>query len=196
MQYRRNPDRFADLSQAWARVLPRHSDIRNTTFVDLDSGRMEPFNYVGITAEDEQSVINCWFGPAKEKYARLPDVSGHTAAEYLVTGRVIRASDAATGGRAGAAILHVCGPDRAPVLTFGIARRPLDGAQLWRLLHETASAKPKPLEFPQVPWIALRPEPEAAAHGPMLPVLKEIGRVMAWTWLRLQTFNEQNGKEK
>ena len=181
---------------AWARALPRHSDLRNTTFVDLVDGRVEPFNYLGISVEDERAVLGCWYARGLGLYPPLPSVGGHVAPGFLVTGRAIRLPGSAGTGQLGACVLHICDSDREYVVTIGVARRPLEAAYLWRMLFEESNTNLAPLDVPQVPWIALRLDKAASRYTAMLPVLLEIGRAMAWTWLRQQAWREQQGKDK
>lgn len=172
---------------AWARVLPRHSDLRNTTFVDLVDGTLEPFNYLGITLEDEKAVWECWMAKGFFRFPPLPQVRGYVAPGYVVTGRSLFLQGVKTTGRPGAGILHVCDEHHEPIITMGMARRPLEAAQLWRMLFEEANTNLTPLDVPQPPWIARRLDKAASRHTAMLPALSEIARVMAWFWLRWQT---------
>ena len=181
-------------SPTWARVLPRHSDLRNTTFVDLTYGHVEPFNYLGITVEDEQAVLDCWRTRGFGRFPPVPSVGGHVAPGFLVTGQWIQLPGAVSAGRPGAGVLYICSDDRERVLTVGIGRRPMESAYLWRMLFEDADANRTPLDVPMAPWIARRLDRAASRHAAMLPALQEIGRVMAWTWLRWQTWLEQQGR--
>jgi hypothetical protein len=181
---------------AWSREVPKYSDLRKTTFLDLDTGLVEPFNYLGIRVEDEQACLDCWRGPAPDRYVRLPEIGGHHASGYLMTGRAVKLDDAETGIRRGAVIMLLCSPEREVIVTVGAARWPLDGAALWRWLYESGPETLKALEFPRVPWVARRLDAAAAEHAAMLPALKEIGRVMAWTWLRVHMYHDQmKGKD-
>lgn len=171
----------------WARVLPRHSDLRNTTFIDLVDGTVEPFNYLGITLEDETAVWECWMAKGFFKFPPLPQVRGYVAPGYVVTGRSLFLPGVKTTGRPGAAILHVCDEHHESIITMGMARRPLEAAQLWRVLFEEANTHLTPLDVPQPPWIARRLDRAASQHTAMLPALSEIARVMAWCWMRWQT---------
>lgn len=175
----------------WSREIPKYSDLGRTTFLDLDTGLVEPFNHLGIRTEDEQACLDCWRGPTQDRYAALPEIGEHLAAGYLMTGRAVQLREAQTGIRRGAVIILLCSPEREVILTIGAARWPVDGAALWRWMYETAPAAPKPLEFPRVPWVARRSDMAAAKHEAMLPSLKVVGRVMAWTWLRLHMYYDQ-----
>jgi hypothetical protein len=127
---------------------------------------------------------------------RLPEIGGHHASGYLMTGRAVKLDDAETGIRRGAVIMLLCSPEREVIVTVGAARWPLDGAALWRWLYESGPETLKALEFPRVPWVARRLDAAAAEHAAMLPALKEIGRVMAWTWLRVHMYHDQmKGKD-
>lgn len=181
---------------AWSREVPKYSDLRKTTFLDLDTGLVEPFNYLGIRVEDEQACLDCWRGPAPDRYAPLPEIAGHHASGYLMTGRAVKLDDAETDIRRGAVIILLCSSERDVILTVGAARWPLDGATLWRWMYESGSVTLKALEFPRVPWAARMLDAAAAEHAAMLPALKEIGRVMAWTWLRVHMYHDQmKGKD-
>jgi NAD-dependent SIR2 family protein deacetylase len=187
---------IADTPSAWLSAAPNASEeLRSVSAIDLDNGQIEPFNFIGISTADEQACMNAWFGPHKDKYVPLPEVGGLAAPGYLTTGHVVRAGDPVAGRRPGAAIMYLCDAERRIILTFGVARRPLEGAQLWRMLYEdsAAAAQAKALDFPRVPWIARRLGPAAKDHAAMLPVLGRIERALAWTWLRLQAYYEQNG---
>jgi NAD-dependent SIR2 family protein deacetylase len=177
----------------WQRVLSRHSDLRNATFLDLVSGQVEPFNYLGITVEEEQAVLDCWNARGFWKYPPVPAIAGHVAPGFLVTGHTVLAPGSDAPRKDGAVILHICNEEKEWILTMGVARRPLEGAYLWRMLYEDANTFLTPLDVPQVPWIARRLDKAASRYTAMLPALQEIGRAMAWTWLRVQAHNEQRG---
>jgi len=170
---------------AWRAVPAGRFDYRAITLVDLDTGEIGPFNFLGIANADVKACLESWGGPTKQKFARLPDVCGHLQSGFLVTGGAVRSPESVVGRGAGAAVMHICGPDREAIMTLGVARRPLDGACLWRLLYEGGSTALKPLEYPRVPWVARRMDAAAAQHAAMLPVLAEVARVMAWTWFWL-----------
>ena len=44
-------------------------------------------------------------------------------------------------------------------------------------------------------WVAQRLEPAAEKHVAMLPVLQEVARTLAWTWLRVQAYYEQQDRK-
>ena len=67
---------------------------------------------------------------------------------------------------------------------------------MWRLLYESATNAPKPLEYPRVPWVAQRLDAAAANHAAIMPVLAEVGRVMAWTWFRLVEYRDRQLREE
>ncbi len=187
----------SDPPAAWLSAAPKATEeLRSVTSIDLDTGHAGPFNYIGISTADEQACMDCWHGPQKDKYAPLPEVAGQLAPGFLMTGRVVRAGEPVPGRRPGAVIMYLCDENRNVIVTFGVARRPLEGAQLWRLLYEEsdAPASAKALDFPRVPWVARRLGPVAREHTAMLPVLAQIERSMAWTWLRLMTYYEQRGQ--
>ena len=108
---------------------------------------------------------------------------------------MIRSTDARDGERPGAALIFICGPGEAPVLTVGIARRASEAAFVWQYLYERATVPLKPLEHPRAPWVATRHEWAAEEHAAMLPVLGEVARMLAWTWLRVQAYYEQQQRE-
>ena len=180
---------------AWSRALPRHSDLRNTTFLDLVSGQVEPFNYLGIGVDDEQAVLDCWRAKGFGLYPPVPAIGGHVAPGFLVTGRAVRLPEHPERPANGAAVVQICDAEKEPILTLGVARRPLEGAHVWRLLYEGANTHLTPLDVPLLPWIARRLDKAASRHTAMLPALQEIGRAMAWTWLRMQAYYEQRGRE-
>ena len=74
-------------------------------------------------------------------------------------------------------------------------RRAADSAFVWRYMYEQADVHPKPLEHPRAPWVAQRLEPAAEKHVAMLPVLQEVARTLAWTWLRVQAYYEQQDRK-
>ncbi len=176
---------------AWLTLPAGPLDYRAITLIDLDTGRIGPFNYLGITAADEKACLERWYGPRTDKYAPLPDVCGYVQSGYLVTGQAVSSPESRPGRGAGAAVMYICSPDREPIMTVGVARRPLEGAHLWRLLYESATSAPKPLEYPRVPWVAQRLDAAAASHAAIVPVLAEVGRVMAWTWFRLVEYRDR-----
>ena len=136
-----------------------------------------------ITAAELRACAESWYG-AQQEYAPLPEVGGYVEAGFSLRGGVVRSADAPEGERPGAALIFIRGPDEEPVLTMGGVRQPSDGAFVWRFLYERAEVRPKPLEHPRAPWVAYRHEPAAEEHAAMLPVLGEVARMLAWTWLR------------
>lgn len=182
---------------AWLTVPAGPFDYHAITLIDLDTGRTGPFNYLGISAADEKACLDRWYGPRTDKYAPLPDVGGYVQSGFLVTGQAVSSAEPKPGRTiAGAAVMYICGPDRELIMTVGVARRPLEGAHLWRLLYESATNAPKPLEYPRVPWVAQRLDAAAAKHAAIMPVLAEVGRVMAWTWFRLVEYRDRQLREE
>ena len=129
-------------------------------------------------------------------YPPVPAIGGHVAPGFLVTGRAVRLPELAAQPARGAAVVQICNAEKETILTLGVARRPLEGAHVWRLLYEGANTHLTPLDVPLLPWIARRLDKAASRYTPMLPALQEIGRAMAWTWLRMQAYYEQRGKER
>lgn len=70
-----------------------------------------------------------------------------------------------------------------PIVTFAIAPNSLSAAVLWRLLVETASTPVVPVDCPPAPYCAVRLEQAAMNHAPVLPVLADFERCIAWAWL-------------
>jgi hypothetical protein len=164
------------------------------TLLDLASGHVAPFNHLGISTADQKACAARW-GAAQEDFGPLPEVGGYVESGFSFRGGVIRSADAPGGERPGAALIFFCGPGEAPVLTVGIARRASEAAFVWQYLYERATVPVKPLEHPRAPWVATRHEWAAEEHAAMLPVLGEVARMVAWTWLRVQAFYEQQKRE-
>lgn len=169
-------------------------DLKSVTWVDLNSGHVAPFNSLGISAADQKACAEHWRA-AQEDFGPLPEVGGYVESGFSFRGGVIRSADAPDGERPGAALIFFCGPGDAPVLTVGIARRASEAAFVWQYLYERATEPLKPLEHPRAPWVATRHEWAAEEHAAMLPVLGEVARMVAWTWLRVQAYYEQQQRE-
>ena len=65
------------------------------------------------------------------------------------------------------------------------------GRGFWRAYPPLAKLQISFEEMAQPHWFAEKHEPAAEEHAAMLPVLKEVARMMAWTWLRVQAYYEQ-----
>jgi hypothetical protein len=169
-------------------------DLRSVTLLDLDSGRVAPFDYLGISTADQKACAVRW-NAAQHDFVPLPEVGGYVESGFSFRGGVMTSSDAADGERPGAALIFFCGPGEAPVLTMGIARRASEAAFVWQYLYERAAVPLKPLEHPRAPWVATRQEWAAEQHAAMLPVIGEVARMLAWTWLRVQAYYEQQQRE-
>jgi hypothetical protein len=185
--------RSAPRAPAWWSAAASPTDLRSVSLIDLASGQVEPFNYIGISAADHRACAECWYGRAQQEFAPLPEVGGYVESGFRLRGGVIKSADAAEGERPGAALMFICGPEGEAVLTVGVARQPSDAAFVWRYLYERADVRPKPLEHPRAPWVAQRVELGAEKHAAMLPVLREVSRMLAWTWLRVQAYRDQHG---
>ena len=73
------------------------------------------------------------------------------------------------------------------------ARKP--SRQALRLMTRLPWASPSVREaliaMPGLLLVTGKHESAAEEHAAMLPVLKEVARMMAWTWLRVQAYYEQ-----
>jgi NAD-dependent SIR2 family protein deacetylase len=179
---------------AWWSSAASPIDLRSVTLLDLASGHVAPFNYLDISTAEQKACAARW-NAAQHDFVPLPEVGGYVESGFVFRGGVMTSNDAPDGERPGAALIFICGPGEAPVLTVGIAHRASEGAFVWRYLYERADVHPKPLEHPRAPWVATRHEPAAEEHAAMLPVLGEVVRVLAWTWLRVQAYYEQQKRE-
>jgi NAD-dependent SIR2 family protein deacetylase len=180
---------------AWWSSAASSTDLNSVSLIDLATGQVGPFNYLGISMADVQACADCWYGPAQQGYAPLPEVGGYVEAGFRVRGGVLRPRHAVDGERPGAALMFIRGPDEEPLLTVGVVCRAHDAAFVWRHLYEGAEGRPKPLEHPRAPWVAQRLEPAAEKYAAMLPVLAEVARRLAWMWLRMQAYFEEQGRD-
>jgi hypothetical protein len=179
---------------AWWSSAASPIDLTLVTWVDLNSGHVAPFNSLGISVADQKACAEHWRA-AQEEFGPLPEVGGYVESGFSFRGGVMTSSDAVVGEGPGAALIFFCGPVDVPILTVGIARRASEGAFVWQYLYERADVRPKPLEHPRAPWVAQRLEPAAEEHAAMLPVLGEVARMLAWTWLRVHAFFERQRRE-
>ena len=179
---------------AWWSSAASPIDLTSVTWVDLNSGHVAPFNSLGSSVADQKACAEHWRA-AQEEFGPLPEVGGYVESGFRFRGGVITSSDAAKGERPGAALIFFCGPGDVPILTVGIARRASEGAFVWQYLYERADVRPKPLDHPRAPWVAQRLEPAAEEHAAMLPVLGEVARMLAWTWLRVHAYFERQRRE-
>jgi hypothetical protein len=180
---------------AWWSSAASPIDLTSVTWVDLNSGHVAPFKSLGISVADQKVCAEHWRA-AQEEFGPLPEVGGYVESGFSFRGGVITSSDAVDGERPGAALIFFCGPGDVPILTVGIARRAAEGAFVWQYLYERADVRPKPLEHPRAPWVAQRLEPAAEEHAAMLPVLGEVARMLAWTWLRVHAFLERQQRDE
>lgn len=84
------------------------------------------------------------------------------------------------------ALCSVVTDDDVPVLRFAVADHQRCGAQLWRMLIETAATPCRfgPQDRPETPWCATRLDPGIT----LLPeagvgALGDLERCIAWAWL-------------
>jgi hypothetical protein len=178
---------------AWWSAAADPSDLRAVSLLDLATGQVEPFNQPRFTTAELRACAESWYG-AQQEFRPLPEVGGYVESGFTFRGGVIRSADVDDSERPGAAFIFVCGPGEDPVLTVGIARHPSDGAFVWRNLYERAQVRPRPMEHPRAPWVALRHEPVAEEHAAMLPVLCEVAKRLAWMWLTVQAHYQQEGE--
>ena len=83
-----------------------------------------------------------------------------------------------------ALLCTVLSPERAPLVTFGVAPRPRSSAKLWSILHEHAvSPATDPASPPETPWLAVRVEPSIATDPGAIQWLADYERVVAWAWI-------------
>ena len=82
-------------------------------------------------------------------------------------------------------IATVWGPERAPLVTLGVAARARCGAKLWPMLHHHAALPlvTRTEERPDEPWCAVRLEPGIAIYTDAAHWLGDFERCIAWAWL-------------
>lgn len=95
-----------------------------------------------------------------------------------------------TAQRRGRCLLAtVWGPERAPLVTIGVAGHSRCGSPLWRILHGSATT---PLatsaeDVPPEPWCAVRIEIGLAHYPSSAEWLGDFERCLAWSWLHRVT---------
>lgn len=73
-----------------------------------------------------------------------------------------------------------------PIITVGVALKSRGGAELWRMMVESATTPVAPRisagQQPPAPWIADRIEAGAAQHASTLSWTGDFSRCLAWAW--------------
>ncbi|MDB5926469.1 MAG: hypothetical protein JWN13_5405 [Betaproteobacteria bacterium] len=81
------------------------------------------------------------------------------------------------------ALITVSAHGQLPLMTMAVATHARCGAQLWRLLHDTAQLKFPERERPALPWCAVRLETGLALYPGAAHWLGDMERCVAWAWL-------------
>jgi hypothetical protein len=137
--------------------------------------------------EDELACVKCYIA-AQQAWVPMPELKGMSAPGYMMTARIFQTPEYDAGDTPGIAIVFIQDPDENAVLTLGMARRASDSPFLWQLLYNTAITTLAPLDYPRVPWVALRPDADRATHSAVMPYLEAFARTLAWGWLRMAAF--------
>ena len=69
-----------------------------------------------------------------------------------------------------------------PLVTFGVAQRSRQGADLWASLTK-AFLTARGLEMPGAPWCAVAVHPSIAAYAGPVEWLGDFERCIAWAWI-------------
>ena len=94
---------------AWWSAAASSTNLKSVNQIDLASGRVGPFNHLGISTADQKACAECWHA-AQQDFVPLPEVGGYVESGFSFRGGVIRSTDAPVGERPGAALIFICGP--------------------------------------------------------------------------------------
>jgi hypothetical protein len=82
----------------------------------------------------------------------------------------------------GALVCTVFGPPLEPLVTFGVAERSRQSAELWAMLVAQFGCKTG-LQAPGTPWCAVVIHPAYALQHGVSAWIGDFERCVAWTWL-------------
>lgn len=74
-------------------------------------------------------------------------------------------------------------PERIPLVTFAVARKPRHAAKLWTILLRTGIAAPTPTVMPGTPWVAVVQYPTLVSCPTAVEWLGDFTRCVAWAWI-------------
>lgn len=163
--------------------------LRSFNFADLRNGTLQSIDPFSLLESEEEACLEQWFA-AQRASVPLPVIRHCAAPGFTMSGGVLDSGDFHAGMGPGAAILYIHGPSGEPVSTVGMARRPADGARLWRHLIEQARTPIQPMDYPCEPWIARRLEPGHARNAAMLHSLSALECSIAVSWLKHQALHD------
>lgn len=159
-------------------------------YVDLRSGFAQAFDPGYIATHEVNLCLDQW-RIGQDKFVPLPKFRDIDLAGFTMKGQVVSSPELKAGGTPGAGLLRINGPKGELITTVGFARRSLEGAYVWRLLHKEASSPLQPLDYPVEPWIARRVDPGSARHVALMQLLSMVECAVAVSWLKFQAFLEQ-----
>lgn len=178
---------------------PKTGKIRlrlgSLTQVEMGRGLIGLVDTGSIHFDDESACMRSYVA-AQTEWVPMPEVAGLSAPGYTMRAGIFHTPEYDAGGTPGIAIVFVQDPDERAVITLGIARRASDGPFLWGLLYRTAITKLAPLDYPQVPWVARRPDVDPSAYAEVMPYLKEFERTLAWGWLKVAAFIDATRRKR
>ena len=109
----------------------------------------------------------------------LPDLSHFTTQAFAQDGALVVTVSAPVGR-------HQQGKPLAgrtmPLVTFGVATRSLQGAQLWASMAQAFDCKPD-LQQPDTPYCAVAIHPSIAIYNGSVEWLGDFDRCLAWAWI-------------
>lgn len=162
--------------------------------VSLRAGTIVTVSPFLLTADEEERCLLSWYA-AQSGFVPLPEIRGLAAPGFTFSGRAVRRSGNADDGPPGGAFFCVKSSAGEFVSSVAMARRPMDGAYLWRRLHELAHTPVQAMEYPPEPWIGRLLEGGAARNSAMLETLYALECAIALSWLKCQMLGEWLGRE-
>jgi NAD-dependent SIR2 family protein deacetylase len=167
------------------------SEPTSITYIDLRSGYVQSFDPEYLLTHEVNLCLDQWH-IGQNDFVPLPTFRGIDLPGFTMQGQVVNSPELKAGGTPGAGLLRIKGPRGELVATVGFARRQLEGAYVWRLLHKEASAAIQALDCPVIPWIARRVDPGAARNVAVLGLLSTVECAVATSWLKYQDFLEHD----
>jgi hypothetical protein len=157
--------------------------------VNLGTGDISHSEPQEVSSEDGRLCLST-YAAAQTDWVPVPAITGFATPAFTMTSRVYlpegNPPDTPT-----AAVVLIQDADEIPVITLGLARESKGaskGGVMWRVLIQTADLELQPLEYPQPPFVALRPEIGMAKHVASLAWLATFERTLAWEWLRYMAY--------
>ena len=150
---------------------PHGRPVKYLNHLTLNSGHIARTSSADVAA-DTRAVMAAWL-EAAIKYVD----------PYLLPGPLgAQRYSASIAIERGSMLCTVFAPPLDPLVTFGVARRSRQAAELWPLLRAQFGGKPG-IKMPGEPWCAVHIHPVFAEQFGASAWIGDFERCVAWAWI-------------